>query len=108
MADASWLALVDARAYKQSWEMASPDFKAVVTEEKWVSSVSGIRDPLGKVLGRELASATYSTHLPGVKDGEYVTSKYKTTFENKQNATETVVAQRDADGSLRISGYFVK
>ena len=107
-ADASWLAQVDARDYAMSWTIASPDFKAAVPESKWVSAVEGVRAPLGKVLHRELASATYSTHLPGAKDGEYVVTQYKTSFEHKADAVETVVAQRDADGSWRVSGYFVK
>ena len=68
----------------------------------------GVRKPLGKLLHRQLGSAAYSTSLPGVPDGQYVLSQYRTSFEHKADAIETVVAQLDTDGTWRVSGYYIK
>ena len=107
-AELSWLALVDTGKYAESWKLASSSFRKVVPEEKWTTGIGGVRSPLGNVLHREPMNATYSTHLPGAPDGHYVITQYRTRFENKVDAVETVVAQKDTDGIWRISGYYVK
>ena len=106
-ADDHWLALVDAGRWPESWKEASTAFRAAVSETKWVQGVTGVREPLGKLLHRTLASAAFSTHLPGVPDGQYVVTQYRTAFEHKAEAVETVVAQLDTDSSWRVSGYYV-
>ena len=103
-----WLALVDGARWSDSWKQASTAFRAAVPEAKWMSGIAGVRDPLGRVQRRDLASAVFSTHLPGVADGQYVLTQYRTSFEHKAQAVETVVAQRDADGTWRISGYYLQ
>ncbi len=107
-AEARWLALVDAAKWSDSWKEASTAFRKAVPEQKWETGVDGVRRPLGKVLHRELGSEAYSTSLPGVPDGQYVVSQYRTSFERKADAGETVVVQLDGDGSWRISGYYVR
>ena len=108
VAEDRWLVLVDAGKWSDSWTEASGAFRKAVPEATWVAGVEGVRGPLGKVLKRELGSVAYSTSLPGVPDGQYVLSQYKTSFEKKADAVETVVAQMDVDGTWRISGYYVK
>jgi hypothetical protein len=46
--------------------------------------------------------------LPGAPDGEYVVIQYRTSFENKNDAIETVTPMKDTDGTWRVSGYYVK
>lgn len=104
----SWLAVVDAQQYDESWEQACAFFKGVVPKDQWVTQVAGVRGPLGSVLSRELASAEYTTELPGAPDGEYVVIQYRTKFENKASAIETVTPMRDPDGVYRVSGYYVR
>jgi len=43
-----------------------------------------------KRLSREVASAEYTTKLPCAPDGEYVVIQYRTKFQNKADAIETV------------------
>ena len=43
----SWLALVDAGKYSQSWNGAASFFKQRVTTEQWESAVKSAREPLG-------------------------------------------------------------
>ncbi len=104
----SWLAVVDAEQYDESWEQACAFFKGVVPKDQWVGQISGVRGPLGSVLSREVASAAYTTKLPGAPDGEYVVIEYRTKFQNKATAIETVTPMRDPDGVYRVSGYYVR
>jgi Protein of unknown function (DUF4019) len=103
-----WLALVDSGKYADSWQEASQLFKAHVTKGQWKSALTATRDPLGKMLSRNLKSATYSKTLPGAPDGEYVVIQYETSFEHKQSAIETITPMLDKDGTWRISGYYIK
>jgi hypothetical protein len=103
----SWLTLVDAGQYRQSWDSAASIFKQHVSAQAWESQVGAVRKPLGSVLSRKVASATYATSLPGAPDGEYVVIRYNTSFENKKSATETVTPMND-NGQWRVSGYFIR
>ena len=104
----NWLALLDEGAYEASWEDAAAYFKNAVNKSQWESAIAAIFEPLGAVLSRELDTATYSATLPGAPDGEYVVIQFKTSFENKTSAIETVTPMLDPDGSWRVSGYFIK
>jgi hypothetical protein len=104
----SWLALVDAGKYGQSWSEAAQLFKQAVTQSQWESAVRGAREPLGKLQSRKLQSAEYRRSLPGAPDGEYVVIQYATSFESKKSAIETVTPMKDKDGVWRVSGYYIK
>jgi hypothetical protein len=104
----TWLALIDAGDYAASWETAAEMFKKAVTKEQWEQSLKGLRPSLGKVLEREVESAQYATSLPGAPDGEYVVIQFKTSFEHKKSAVETVTPMKDPDGRWRVSGYYIR
>jgi len=104
----SWLKLVDDGEYEQSWAQAAEYFRNNVSEQKWPGMVEPVRKPLGKVLSREVMTSTYMTELPGAPDGQYVIIQFKTSFENKQSAIETVTPMLDPDGQWRVSGYYIK
>jgi hypothetical protein len=104
----TWLAVVDAERYDDSWEQACAYFRGVVPRDQWMTQVAGVRGPLGPVLSREVASAEYTTKLPGAPDGEYVVIQYRTQFQNKTDAIETVTPMRDPDGVYRVSGYYIR
>ena len=102
-----WLAMVDSGDYAKSWNEAASIFKGAVDEQTWAKTAESIRKPLGKVLSREVESAQYRTSLPGAPDGEYVVIRFKTEFENKKEAYETVTPMKDKDGQWRVSGYYI-
>jgi hypothetical protein len=104
----SWLALVDKGDYAASYDQASNSFRSALTKDKWVDTSKAVRSPLGKLVSRKLQNAQYTTQLPGAPDGEYVVIQYQTSFENKQEAVETVVMQLEKDGQWKASGYFIK
>jgi hypothetical protein len=55
-----------------------------------------------------VAGAQFTRTLPGAPDGDYVVIQYRTRFEHKAAAVETVPPMRDADGQWRVSGYFIR
>jgi hypothetical protein len=104
----TWLALVDAGKYGQSWSEAAQLFKQAMTQAQWESAVKAARGPLGKLESRNLQSASYKRSLPGAPDGEYVVIQYATSFENKKSAIETITPMKDKGGVWRVSGYYIK
>jgi len=104
----SWLALVDAGKYEESWDDAAKLFRGAVDKATWRKQAEGVRGPIGSLSSRKLKSATYSRTAPGAPDGEYVILQFDATFANKQSAVETVTPMLDADGKWRVSGYFIR
>lgn len=104
----SWLSLTDTGQYESSWDAASALFRAAISKADWVQSLSAVRSPIGALRSREVASANFSTTLPGAPDGEYVVFQFNSSFENKASAIETVTAMKDSDGVWRVAGYFIK
>ena len=104
----SWLALVDAGKYGESWDESASIFRNAIAKSGWESAIRGVRGPLGEVKSRKLKSATYATSLPGAPDGEYVVIQFDTVFANKAQAVETITPMLDKDGKWRVSGYYIK
>jgi hypothetical protein len=104
----AWLALVDQGKYGESWDAASNLFRGAVTRDDWAAKVSGVRGPLGKLVSRRVKSERLATRLPGAPDGKYVVIQFATSFANKKKAVETVTPMLEADGSWRVTGYFIK
>jgi Protein of unknown function (DUF4019) len=104
----TWLAMVDAGKYGESWDAAATAFKSAVSRAGWEEALEKVRRPLGKVVSRKLRGAKYKTELPNAPAGEYVVIQYDTPFENKAGATETITPMKDKDGSWRVSGYFIQ
>jgi len=104
----AWLARVDNGQYAESWDAAAAYFKGGVTQDAWVQSMEGFRQPLGELESRSLRSARYRTSVPGAPDGEYVVIEFRTAFTRNQSAVETVTPMKDADGVWRVSGYFIR
>lgn len=103
-----WLALIDAGSYKDSWSQAAEVFRKQVTANSWEDSLKRVRVPLGTCVKRVKASARAYTELPGAAKGDYVVIQFKTEFANKPSSIETVTPMKEADGSWKVSGYYIK
>jgi hypothetical protein len=104
----AWLELIDAGEYEQSWQEAALYVRNLVPKDDWQRSMQGARQPLGKLISRELKATHYTTSAPGAPDGEYVIIQYNSSFENKKSAVETVTPMLEQDGTWRVSGYYIK
>lgn len=104
----AWLRLIDAGDYATSWTEAADYFKTAITSDAWAAQAAAARAPLGACTSRTVKRTSYHTSLPGAPDGAYVVIQYTSAFENKQSAIETVTPMRGADGTWRVSGYFIQ
>ena len=107
-AAAQWLALIDSGQYGESWFQASSDFRGAASKEQWIHALNTVRTPLGKLVSRQLKSATYTTKLPNVHPGEYVVIQYDTSYEKATGMIETLVMMQEKNGSWNANGYFIK
>jgi hypothetical protein len=101
----AWFELVDNQQYLESWEHTTEFFKSTTSRQKWQEFASTLRKVVGKVLSRELLFQENTTSIPGAPDGEYVVMSYKTSFENRGPAIETITSLLDQDNTWRVSGY---
>jgi hypothetical protein len=108
----AWLEEIDSGDYAPSWDDASASFKTAVTSDQWVAAMNSVRVPLGKLVTRQEAAAQYQTSIPqgpgrSLK-GQFVIAQFGTSFENLKSAVETVTFEKEADGTWRASGYYIK
>lgn len=104
----TWLGLVDAGKYADSWSSAATLFRQKISSPQWQAAAAAARGPLGALKSRTLQSATPKNALPGVPDGEYMVIQFASSFEHKASAIETVTPMKDTDGKWRVTGYFIK
>jgi hypothetical protein len=90
----SWLGLVDAADYARSWDAAAAYFRNSISQPQWGSRVSAVRGPLGDLKSRQELSTRFTRSLPAAPDGEYVVIQFRTSFEHKAAATETVTPMK--------------
>lgn len=103
-----WVGIVDSERYTDSWNKAAQFLKERVPDGQWETTLRQVRSPLGKVQSREVLNYRYMTYVPGAPKGEYVMIQFKTSFEEKADAVETITPMIDADGQWRVSGYYIK
>lgn len=102
-----WLKLIDRSKYSNSWLETASYFQNNITQNEWDKTLQGVRQPLGKIISREIAVKQYTSSLPGCPDGEYVVIQFKTSFERKKTAIETVTPMLDRDSEWKVAGYFI-
>jgi hypothetical protein len=100
-----WLALVDEGRYAESWSAAGKLFKANMQQDKWVQALTSGRQPLGKVVSRELAGREARTEIQGAPAGSYILVAFATNFEQKSDMIETITLIQEEDGQWQVVGY---
>ena len=103
----SWLSLVDAGKYSESWDAAAEAFRGSVTKERWQAMLDEARKPLGNLVSRNLKSAK-SRKETGAHAGEYVVLEFDTSFQYRPSSIETVTPMKEKDGTWKVVGYFIK
>jgi Protein of unknown function (DUF4019) len=103
----SWVSLVDAKDWDESWSAAGTLFKSQMPQARWALTIQPVRDPLGAVSSRSVKSVTKAKSLPGAPDGQYEVVQFQTSFTHKIDATETIVLAREPSG-WKVDGYFIR
>ncbi|MDR4516639.1 MAG: DUF4019 domain-containing protein [Nitrosomonas sp.] len=104
----SWLALADDGQYVESWRMASPHLRHNKTEADWIKTIKAIREPLGLMEARYIATAGYTDGASGLPKGEYVVVQFYATFKIKGLALETITLSKEKDEVWRVADYKIK
>jgi len=102
-----WLVLADKQDGAATWAAAGPKFQAAMSTEQWTRALKQARGPLGAVLQRAMLTTQFAKNIPGQPDGEYVLLQFRTSFEKKESARETLTLER-VDGKWRVIGYFIR
>lgn len=103
-----WLLEIDKINYQWSYENADELMRNAITSKEWYKIINYARDPLGKIISRELVMSRYFMELPGAPDGDYVITLFSTSFENKKSSIERVVTKLGDDNVWRVGGYFIE
>jgi hypothetical protein len=103
----TWLKIVDAAAYGESWDAASEAFKKSLTRKQWDAALTKVRAPLGALVTRSFRASQHFTDLPGAETGDYVVIEYDSKFATGDPMTERITPKKDPDGVWRVSGYFL-
>ena len=104
----AWLKLLDRGQHAKSWDEAATLFRDATPRDTWAETVKKVRGPFGKLTARKLRGAQYTTSLPNAPPGQYVVIQYDASFEHRQSVVETITPMLDADGTWRVSGYYVR
>jgi len=104
----SWLALIDAGRYSESWRNAGPVLQAAISEHDSIGVLSNNRNPLGNFLSRKLKSVELTTSLPSAPDGQYAVMKFDASFEKRKSAVETVTFRLEKDEKWKAAGYSIE
>ena len=102
-----WLTLLDRGEYAKAWEECAQLFRQRVTREQWTDTLPSQRGSFGPVRSRKVEVAGFKTSLPGAPDGQYVTVRYRTSFEMKDGAEELITLAFEG-GLWRPTGYFIR
>jgi Protein of unknown function (DUF4019) len=99
-----WLAILDAGDYGKAWDQSAKAFRENVKREQWVESLPKTRGALGAAKSRNVEVSSFKPSLPGMPAGDYVTVRFSTNFEKKNDAQELVTLVHE-DGVWRPLGY---
>lgn len=103
----SWLAMIDARQYQESYADLFPVARDSATVEQWQLTMKTFREPLGALITRMPKKMDERTVLPGMPDGEYRIWQFESDFGNKKKAVETVTMAKE-NGVWKPMGYFIR
>ena len=93
-----WSNLIDKADYAAAYATEPARLRAATTEEQFVRSMQGRRQPFGRVLSRYFIGAAFTRKLTSAPDGNYESILFKTSFENKKLAAERVILSRESNG----------
>jgi hypothetical protein len=101
-----WLTLVDDKNYNEAYSQMGAAAQARIAAGNWTSKVSGVREPLGAMATRTIKAVKLTRTLPGMRDGQYATVQFDSSFAHKAAAVETVVLTSEK-GGWSVIGYFI-
>lgn len=102
-----WLEQIDAGDFGPAYAALAQATASHVSAENWASATAAAREPLGALVSREFMSREWAGKVTGVPEGESMMVRFKTRFEFKDQAVETVVLVLDGN-NWKPAGYFIR
>ena len=104
-----WFSVMDAGNYAQAYAMFPARIRSGgdAIEKQCIGTWRARRTPLGRTLSRRFVKAYFGTTLAGSPDGYYEFLFYKTSFQHKAQAIESVTLNKES-GQWQVSGYHVR
>ncbi len=103
-----WLSLLDSGRFEESWESAAPFLQQSTPRGGWTESAGAMRASLGRPRLRKLISLMETRSVPSAPPGRYVVVEYRSKFERRPVAFESVTEMLCDDGQWRPAGYAVR
>jgi hypothetical protein len=104
----TWLALIDAREYQESWNEASRSFQGAVTARAWAQQAAALRQQSGDPISRELVDTHPVTDPPDLPPGEYLRIRYECECSAAGVVRESLMLVREAGRGWRVARYVVQ
>ncbi len=104
----SWLPIIDAGRFGESWDLASINFQKGITKPAWIQAVGNVRKPIGTLKSRIVMQGVDAPRVAKLPEGTAVIIQFATVFDKLAPAIETVTPFREPDGTWKVAGYFIK
>jgi len=104
----TWLKVVDEGNYDKSWDTGSLTFQLTIPKKEWSKALQSMRQPLGNVVSRQLVEQRPAENPKGLPKGFYMVLFYKTSFSNRQDASELLTLQQQNNGQWKVLTYHVR
>jgi hypothetical protein len=101
-----WLNLVDDQNYNDAYKQLSATAQDKIALAAWATRIGERRNPLGAMASRNIRAVKLTRILPGMRDGQYATVEFDSSFAHKVAAVETVTLVSDK-GAWSVMSYTV-
>jgi len=101
-----WMTLVDDQNYADAYRQMAAAGRGKIAADTWTQKIRTVREPLGAVSSRALKDVKMTKTLPGLRDGQYATVRYDSTFARKATGVETVTLVLE-NGAWSVVGYLI-
>lgn len=100
------MTLIDDQNYADAYQQMGAVARGKIAADSWTQKIRGTREPLGAMSSRTLKDVKMTKTLPGMRDGQYTTVRYDTTFAHRAASVESVTLVSE-NGGWSVIGYFI-
>jgi hypothetical protein len=101
-----WMILIDDQNYAEAYLQMGAAARGKIAADIWAQKMRDVREPVGAMSSRALKDVKMTKTLPGMRDGQYTTVRFDTTFAHKAVNMESVTLVSE-NGGWSVIGYFI-
>jgi len=103
-----FLQLLDKGFMDAAWQAMSPLFQGLSDQKEWKNRQQVIRTAYGALFSRELTKVSYRSTFSQSPDGDYVVIQFQASYQNKDEAKETLVLDCSNGQGCSIRQYVIQ